>query len=171
MEVILIWPIGCPIFHFFLIELHPCNHACSWVVWVHKKDFSVIDQKLTFGERFSSLHFLEGINAQNRPQNQQNWNLAKIGPKSDFRAYFGHFSLVKSAKNKIAFLQQKECSNQKIEENKSGLEFNFLWKSKCASLDFDFWFLTEPYWPSWSLPTGKLFSKSNQVLSIYESCE
>ena len=29
--------LGCPIFHFFLIELHPCNHACSWVVWVHKK--------------------------------------------------------------------------------------------------------------------------------------
>ena len=44
----------------------------------------------------------------------------------DFWAYFGHFSLVKSAKNKIAFLQQKECSNKKIEENKSGLEFNFL---------------------------------------------
>ena len=42
----------------------------------------------------------------------------------DFRAYFGHFSLVESAKNKIAFLQQKECSNKKIEENKSCLEFN-----------------------------------------------
>ena len=56
----------------------------------------------------------------------------------DFRAYFAHFSLVKSAKNKIAFLQRKECSNQKIEENKSGLEFNFPSKSKCASLNFDF---------------------------------
>ena len=65
----------------------------------------------------------------------------------DFRVYFGHFSLVKSAKNKIAFLQQKDCSNQKIEEKRWGLEFNFLLKSKCASLNFDFWFLTEPYCP------------------------
>ena len=62
-----------------------------------------------------------------------------------FRAYFGHFSFVKSAKNKIAFLQRKECSNKKIEQNKSGLEFNFLLKPKCASLNFDFCFLTEPY--------------------------
>ena len=29
-------------------------------------------------------------------------------------------------------------------KNKSGLEFNFLLKSKWASLNFDFWFLTEP---------------------------
>ena len=68
----------------------------------------------------------------------------------DFRAYFRHFSLVKSAKNKIAFLQQKECSNKKNEENKSGLEFNFLLKSECPSLNFEIWFfganLTEPYW-------------------------
>ena len=52
-------------------------------------------------------------------------------------------------------MQQKGCSNQKIEENKSGLEFNILLKSKCASLNFDFWFLTEPYWSyyvdDWSL--------------------
>ena len=38
----------------------------------------------------------------------------------------------------FAFLQQKECSNKKIEENKSGLEFNFPLKSNCASLNFDF---------------------------------
>ena len=66
----------------------------------------------------------------------------------DFWAYFGHFSLVKSAKNKIAFSDLKECSNQKIEENKSGLEFNFPSKSKWPSLNFDFWVfganLTEP---------------------------
>ena len=61
-----------------------------------------------------------------------------------FSGFFGHFSLVKSAKNKIAFLQQKECSNQKIEENKSGLEFNFISKSKCASLNFDFNFSPSP---------------------------
>ena len=33
--------------------------------------------------RFYFLHFLQGKNAQNRPKNQQNWNLAKIGLKSD----------------------------------------------------------------------------------------
>ena len=36
----------------------------------------------------------------------------------------------------VTFGQQKECSNQKIEENKSGLEFNFQLKSKGASLIF-----------------------------------
>ena len=65
-------------------------------------------------------------------------------------ANFGHFSLVKSAKNKIAFLQQKECSIQKIEENKSDLESNLPSKFKCASLNFEIWVfganLTEPYW-------------------------
>ena len=33
--------------------------------------------------RFHFLHFLQGKNAQNRPENQQNWNLAKNGLKSD----------------------------------------------------------------------------------------
>ena len=32
--------------------------------------------------RFYFLHFLQGKNAQKRPENQQNWNLAKIGLKS-----------------------------------------------------------------------------------------
>ena len=81
----------------------------------------------------------------------------------EFRAYFGHFYLVNSAKNKIAFLQQKECSNQKIEENKSVLEFDFLWKSKCASLYFDFWFLDEPYW----LATRYIRFKKCLVLTKY----
>ena len=46
-------------------------------------------------------------------------------------------------------MQQKELSNQKIEENKSGLEFNFPLKSNCASLNFEIWVfganLTKPY--------------------------
>ena len=41
----------------------------------------------------------------------------------DFWAYFGHFSLVKSATDKIAFGMQKEC--------KSGLGCKFPLKSKC----------------------------------------
>ena len=47
-------------------------------------------------------------------------------------------------------MQQKKCSNQKSEENKPTLKFNFLWKFKCASLYFQFWVLganlDEPYW-------------------------
>ena len=43
----------------------------------------------------------------------------------------------------------KECSNQKIEENKSVLKFNFLSNSNCAGLDFEIYALpanlTEPY--------------------------
>ena len=65
-----------------------------------------------------------------------------------FSSLFWAFSLVKSAKNKIAFLQRKEFSNQKIEEYKSGLEFNFPSKSKCPNLNFEIWVLganlTEP---------------------------
>ena len=61
----------------------------------------------------------------------------------------GKSDCFRTAKNKIAFLQQKKCSNQKIEENKSGLEFNFPSKSKCGSLNFEIWVfgsnLTEPY--------------------------
>ena len=62
-----------------------------------------------------------------------------------FSGPFQPFFLVKSAKNKIAFLQRKNCSNKKIEENKSGLEFNFLLKSKCPSLWVLGANLTEPW--------------------------
>ena len=37
-------------------------------------------------------------------------------------------------------------SNQKVEENKLGLELNFTLESKLAGLNFDFDYLTEPYW-------------------------
>ena len=58
MHIIQIYVLLTRVFHFtlFLIELSPFNHSCSWVVGVHKKNFSVIDQKLTFRERFSFLH-------------------------------------------------------------------------------------------------------------------
>ena len=52
--------------------------------------------------RFYFLHFLQGKNAQNRPENQQNWNLAKIGLKSDnfmkwkpLRQYLGNVWTIK----------------------------------------------------------------------------
>ena len=37
-----------------------------------QKNFSVIDQKLTFGEDFSFLHSLQGKKGQNKPENPQN---------------------------------------------------------------------------------------------------
>ena len=38
--------------HFFKIELLSLNHPCHWVIGGHKKFFSVIDSKMTRGERF-----------------------------------------------------------------------------------------------------------------------
>ena len=67
-----------------------------------------------------------------------------------FKIYsFLHWNASKSPlKTKMAFLQQKECPNQKIEENQKVLELNFLSNSNCASLDFEIYFLpanlTEP---------------------------
>ena len=55
-----------------------------------QKNFSVIDQKLKCGERFSFLHFLQGKNFQNRPENQQKgWlAIAKLKPPSLFISLF-----------------------------------------------------------------------------------
>ena len=73
--------LGCPILHFFLIELHPFNHSGSWIVGVHKKKFQRYRPKIDVrGKIFVFDPIYKG---QNKPENQQNWNLAKIGPKSD----------------------------------------------------------------------------------------
>ena len=53
---------------------------------------------------------------------------ARFGPYFnfvDFWAYFGHFSHVKKGKYKMPKKQQKMASNQKIQENKPTLKFNF----------------------------------------------
>ena len=55
---------------FFLFELHPINHSCSWVVRVHKKKFSVIDQKLNVAKDFRFCTFYKG-------------KMPKIGPKTN----------------------------------------------------------------------------------------
>ena len=112
----------------------------KWHFWWQNQNFKTIFIVQTFPKYCrNGFYFIKISSAWFWP----NFNFV------DFRAYFGHFSHVKRAKNKIAKGQQKECSNQKIEENKSGLEFNFLWKSKCASLNFEIWVfeanLTEPY--------------------------
>ena len=43
----------------------------------------------------------------------------------DFQAYFGHFSHVKKGKQRIADWVMKMASNQKMQENKPTLKFNF----------------------------------------------
>ena len=43
----------------------------------------------------------------------------------DFRAFFGPFSLVKRDRQKMADLLMKMASNQKMQENKPTLKFNF----------------------------------------------
>ena len=43
----------------------------------------------------------------------------------DFRAFFGPFSLVNRDRQKMADLLRKMASNQKVQENKPTLKFNF----------------------------------------------
>ena len=61
-----------------------------------------------------------------------------------FLVVFDAFLLQYGRKTKSAQGQQKERSNQKVEENKRALELNFLSKSKWAGLDFEVEYLTEP---------------------------
>ena len=61
-----------------------------------------------------------------------------------FLVVFDPFLLQYGRKTKSAQGQQKERSNQKVEENKPALELNFPSKSKWAGLDFEVEYLTEP---------------------------
>ena len=56
------------------------NWILMWGCFLHFFDLSTSSAAKM---RFYFLHFLQGKNAQNRPENPQNWNLAKIGLKSD----------------------------------------------------------------------------------------
>ena len=47
------------------------------------KNFSVIDSKFTLGKDLCVRPYLQGKNGKNKPENPQNWNMAKIAPKSD----------------------------------------------------------------------------------------
>ena len=95
------------------------------------------------------------FNASNHPGGPQGWLrwiktrsiIFKLFCDLIFKIYsFLRWNASKSQlKTKMAFLQQKECPNKKIEENPKVLELNFLSNYNCASLNFDFWFFTEPY--------------------------
>ena len=56
------------------------NWILMWVCFLHFFDLSTSSAAKM---RFYFLPFLQGKRAQNRPENPQNWNLAKIGLKSD----------------------------------------------------------------------------------------
>ena len=57
----------------------------------------------------------------------------------DFRAYFGHFSHVKKGKQRLADLVMKMTSNQKMQENKPTLKFNFTIEKRWPVSKFSFW--------------------------------
>ena len=65
-----------------------------------------------------------------------------------FSGLFWAFFPCKKCKKKSHFCSGRSAQIKKFEENKSGLEFNFLLKSKCPSLNFEIWVfganLTEP---------------------------
>ena len=57
----------------------------------------------------------------------------------DFRAYFGPFPLVNRDRQKMADLQRKMASNQKMQENKPTLKFNFTIEKRWPVSKFSFW--------------------------------
>ena len=57
----------------------------------------------------------------------------------DFRAYFGPFSLVNRDRQKMADLPRKMASNQKMQENKPTLKFNFTIEKRWPVSKFSFW--------------------------------
>ena len=57
----------------------------------------------------------------------------------DFRAYFGPFSLVNRDRQKMADLLMKMASNQKMQENRPTLKFNFTIEKGWPVSKFSFW--------------------------------
>ena len=66
------------------------------------------------------------------------WVLSQFLKIANFLSFLRRFYLLNGQKTKSAQGQQKERSNQKVEENKPALKLNFLSKSKWAGLDFEF---------------------------------
>ena len=141
----------------------------NWMVWCielgtggHVWSFPTCLKMVIFGgighfqtcQKWPNMTTSTEFNASNHPGGPQGW-LRWVKTRSIifksfcdmiFKIYsFLHWNASKSPlKTKMAFLQQKECPYKKIEENQKVLELNFLSNSNCASLNFDFWFLTEP---------------------------
>ena len=64
------------------------------------------------------------------------WVLSQFSKIANFRSFFSCFYLLNGHITNSAQGQQKERSNQKVEENKPALKLNFLFKTSWAGLDF-----------------------------------
>ena len=69
----------------------------------------------------------------------------------DFRAYFGPFSLVNRDRQKMADLLMKMASNQKMQENKPTLKFNFTIEKRWPVSIFELF--GPQHLSHWALPT------------------
>ena len=73
----------------------------------------------------------------------------------DFRAFFGPFSLENRDRQKMANLLRKMASNQKMQENKPTLKFNFTIEKRWPVSIFELF--GPQHLSHWALPMGDLF--------------
>ena len=102
--------------------------------------------------RVPETNFWDHFSIQTSPQNPQKGTLGpQIEPQ---KLIFGHFAffwyfcpIFPWARGKIfkCVFTAEGVLKSKNSKLKSVLKLNFLSNSNCASLNFDFWFLTEPY--------------------------
>ena len=64
-------------------------------MWVCFLAFFDLRPSSLLNRLFSVYPFLHGKNGQNKPENRQNWNMAKIAPKSDKGPYLGNVWTIK----------------------------------------------------------------------------
>ena len=93
--------IGCPKKHFFKIELSSLNHPCHWVIGGHKKNFSVIDSKMTPVIPHLPIFFLHMIR----------WPYGPIWPYGHFGPY-GHWTICdKYGQVRYPWKELQKCSS------------------------------------------------------------
>ena len=63
------------------------------------------------------------------------WVFSQFLDLANFGLFSGRFSSLTVKKTKSAVLQPKMRSNQKVDEKKPALKFNFLFNINCAGLD------------------------------------
>ena len=84
----------------------------------------------------------------------------------DFRAYFGPFSLVNRDRQKMADLLMKMASNQKMQENKPTLKFNFTIEKRWPVSKFSFWHSHWALFPTIIQIWSRLFRIVEQFRSL-----
>ena len=81
----------------------------------------------------------------------------------DFRAYFGPFSLVNRDWQKMVNLQRKMASNQKMQENKPTLKFNFTIEKRWPVSKFSFW---HSHWALLTVLTKRCLKEECLVMKL-----